>query len=245
MLSDIMEHYGLVREFSNAGYFDTEHHQQIFRELKAAIRSGRLVALTGIVGTGKTTILKRIQKELKQEREILVSKSLSVDKARINLVTLITALLLASIAGVQAQTLKIASIAPEGSVWMVEMRKAAEEIDQRTEGRVKFRFYGGGVQGNDSQVMRKMRIGQLHGATFSAGELGDFAREAEVYSLPMTFDSNEEVLYVRNRMDERLRQALEDAGKVNFGFAGGGFGYMLSNAPIASLEDMKRLPILN
>ncbi len=139
----------------------------------------------------------------------------------------------------QAQTLKIASVAPEGSVWMVEMRKAAAEITRRTEDRVKFRFYGGGVQGNDSQVMRKMRIGQLHGATFSSGELGDYAREAEIYSLPMTFNGQEEVSYVRSRMDDQLRQALEEAGKVNFGFAGGGFGYMLSNEPIASLEDMR------
>lgn len=140
----------------------------------------------------------------------------------------------------QAQALKIASIAPEGSVWMVEMRKAAEEIESRTEGRVTFRFYGGGVQGNDAQVLRKMRIGQLHGATFTMGDLGDFARASEIYALPMTFNDYQEVMYVRERMDARLRQALEDAGKVNFGFSGGGFGYLMSNTPVDSLDDMSR-----
>jgi len=154
-----------------------------------------------------------------------------------SLLVLLSGLWLAAPAG--AQTLKIASIAPEGSVWMVEMRAAAEEISQRTGGRVQFRFYGGGVQGNDSQVLRKLRIGQLHGATFSAGELGDMARATEVYSLPMTFNSIDEVLFVRSRMDPGLRQALEDAGKVNFGFAGGGFGYLMSNTPTGSLADMK------
>lgn len=92
MLSDLMEYYGLSRDFQNAGYFETEEHQKILKELKAAIKSGRLVALYGIVGCGKTTVLRRIQEILVQEKEILLSKSLSVDKGRVNLSTLIMAL---------------------------------------------------------------------------------------------------------------------------------------------------------
>lgn len=150
------------------------------------------------------------------------------------------ALLLLAAAPAGAQTLKIASLAPEGSVWMVEMRKAAEEIEQRTEGRVSFRFYGGGVQGNDAQVQRKMRIGQLHGATFTSGDLGDFSPLAEVYALPMTFNDMDEVRHVRSLLDSRIRQALEDAGKVNFGLAGAGLVYLMSNTPVDSLDDMGR-----
>lgn len=154
---------------------------------------------------------------------------------------LYVALLLALGSGpAAAQTLKISTLAPEGSVWMVEMRKAAEEIEQGTEGRVSFRFYGGGVQGNDAQVRRKMRIGQLHGATFTPGDLGDFSQAAEVYSLPMTFRNMDEVSYVRSKMDGTVRQALEDAGKVNFGLAGAGFVYLMSNSPVDSLDDMSR-----
>jgi len=92
MLSDVMEYYGLTRDFHRAGYFETDHHKQIFKELKAAIKQGKLVALSGIVGCGKTTTLKAIQKELIKEREVLVSKSLSVEKARVTLGTLILAL---------------------------------------------------------------------------------------------------------------------------------------------------------
>lgn len=74
----------------------------------------------------------------------------------------------------QAETLKIATLAPEGSFWMEEMRAGAETIGTRTGGRVQFRFYGGGVQGNDNQVRRKMRTGQLHGGAFSSGGLNGF-----------------------------------------------------------------------
>jgi TRAP-type C4-dicarboxylate transport system substrate-binding protein len=137
-----------------------------------------------------------------------------------------------------AQTLKIATLAPEGSFWMVEMRLGAKEIAERTEGRVNFKFYGGGVQGNDNQVRRKMRIGQLHGATFTSAALGDFSPDSELYSLPMTFRTIEEVKYVRERMDPVLRDLLEQSGMINFGFTGAGFGYLMSNQPVATLEDL-------
>jgi len=92
MLSDVMDYYSLIRNFQGAGYFETEHHQQIFKELKAAIKQGQMVALSGIVGCGKTTTLKAIRDELTREKEVLVSKSLSVEKGQVNLGTLILAL---------------------------------------------------------------------------------------------------------------------------------------------------------
>jgi TRAP-type C4-dicarboxylate transport system substrate-binding protein len=140
---------------------------------------------------------------------------------------------------VAAQTLKIATIAPEGSTWMVEMKAGAEEITNRTEGRVKFRFYGGGVMGTDNQVRRKMRIGQLHGSTFTSGSLAGFAIEADLYSLPLTFRSMDEVLYVRSKMDHYVRDALENAGLVNFGLSGAGQGFLMSNVPVATPQDMR------
>lgn len=92
MLSDVMEHFSLTRDFRGVGYFETENHEQIFKELKVAIKQGQMVALSGIVGSGKTTTLKAIRRELIKENEVLVSKSLSVEKGRVNLGTLILAL---------------------------------------------------------------------------------------------------------------------------------------------------------
>jgi TRAP-type C4-dicarboxylate transport system substrate-binding protein len=135
-----------------------------------------------------------------------------------------------------AQTLKIATIAPEGSSWMSDLRAGAAEIQQRTDGRVKLKFYGGGVQGNDRQVQRKMRTGQLHGGAFTS--MNKFQRDADLYALPLMFNSIDEVRHVRSRLDSVLRQRLEDAGFVNFGFAGGGFAYMMSNRPLRTLDDL-------
>ncbi|AFZ11467.1 AAA ATPase [Crinalium epipsammum PCC 9333] len=92
MLSEVMEHFGLNREFRKSGYYETEHQKQMFKDIKATIYSGHLVALAGIIGCGKTTTLRRLFDVLEKEGKILVSKSLSVDKGRATLQTLIAAL---------------------------------------------------------------------------------------------------------------------------------------------------------
>ena len=140
--------------------------------------------------------------------------------------------------GLPAQTLKIATIAPEGSSWMKDMRGGAKVIEEHTEGRVKFKFYGGGVQGNDKQVQRKMRTGQLHGGAFTSGGMNKFQADADIFALPLSFDTIEEARYVRGELEAELRQRLEDAGYVNFGFAAAGFAYMMSNKPMKTLSDL-------
>jgi TRAP-type C4-dicarboxylate transport system substrate-binding protein len=153
-------------------------------------------------------------------------------------------LLLAGFSSIgHAQTIKLATIAPEGSGWMNDMRSGAREISERTDGRVKIKIYGGGVQGNDKQVVRKMRIGQLHGGAFTSNTLSDFQKNTVLYAMPMVFNNLEEVRYVRDKMDGKLREMLEDAGYVNFGFAGGGFARIMSIRSIANLDDLKNLKV--
>ena len=95
--------------------------------------------------------------------------------------------------------LKIATVAPEGSQWMLDLKAGAKEVEQRTEGRVTFKFYGGGVMGNDKKVLRKIRIGQLHGGIFTANGLTERYRDIALYGLPMVFRSQDEVDYVRKQ----------------------------------------------
>jgi len=92
MLTEVRAHFTLLKDFSRAGYYETDHQKQMFMDIKATICLGRLVAIAGIVGCGKTTTLRRLFNVLEKEGKILVSKSLSVDKARATLATLISAL---------------------------------------------------------------------------------------------------------------------------------------------------------
>jgi len=155
------------------------------------------------------------------------------------LILLSLALLLGGIGQAHAQTLKIATIAPEASDWMMGMRAGAREIKERTDGRVTIKLYGGGVQGSDSQVLRKIRIGQLQGGAFTPSVLSDTYQDIALYNMPMVFNDQAEVDYVRERFDERLITGLEAAGFVSFGFAATGFSVILSNDPVDSVDDLK------
>ena len=89
-----------------------------------------------------------------------------ISRTRSGLLAMVSAIVLGLLLAPSAQALdlKIATIAPEGTVWMKQMRDGSKEIKERTDGRVNFKFFGGGVMGNDKKVMRKIRIGQLQGA---------------------------------------------------------------------------------
>jgi TRAP-type C4-dicarboxylate transport system substrate-binding protein len=142
-------------------------------------------------------------------------------------------------ATLSAATFKIATAAPEGSSWMREMRAGAIEIKQRTDDRVKIKFFAGGVMGNDKSVLRKMRVGQLHGGAFISGSLYRVAPDVNLFSLPLIFRSYAEIDYVRSRMDADLKQAVEKAGFVCFGFAEGGFALLMSQQPVWTIDDVR------
>jgi TRAP-type C4-dicarboxylate transport system substrate-binding protein len=152
---------------------------------------------------------------------------------------LITLLALAIGSAASAATLKIATITPEGSQWMKDMRASAQEIKERTDGRVQIKYYGGGVMGNDSKVLGKIRIGALQGGAFTPAALADIYSDLNVYGMPLVFDSEEEAAYVRERLDRKLQEGLEAAGFVNFGFAAGGFAIVMSNTPVKGFDDLK------
>jgi len=139
-----------------------------------------------------------------------------------------------------AVDIKIATVAPDGSRWIQQMRAGAEEVNTRTAGRVTIKFYPGGVMGNDAQVLRKIRIGQLQGGAFTAGGLGERYGALNLYGIPLLFRSLDEIDAVRSELDRELATGLEEAGFVTFGFIEGGFANVLANEPIHSVEDMRR-----
>jgi TRAP-type C4-dicarboxylate transport system substrate-binding protein len=158
---------------------------------------------------------------------------------RILMFTLLLCVLALPSSGLLARTLKIATLAPAGTTWMEEMRKGAKEVTERTADRVKFKFYPGGVMGNDMSMLRKMRVGQLHGAALTSGGLAEIYKDSWIYTLPLLFRDYREVDYVRERVDPLLREGLESKGFVALGISEGGFAYMMGNEPLKTVDDLK------
>lgn len=140
----------------------------------------------------------------------------------------------------EAQTLKIAIPVPEGTVWMRTMRNVADAVHQRTDRRVRLKFYPGGVMGPDQLVLRKMRVGQLHGGAVLAGAMAQIYPDIQLYSQPMLFRSYEEVAYVRSQIDPQLIRGLVQRHFLTFGIAEGGFVYLMSKNPLRRIEDLRK-----
>jgi len=141
----------------------------------------------------------------------------------------------------QAKNYKIATISPDGLSWMKKLRVGVKEIENQTEGRVKFKIYPGGVMGDDYVVLRKMRIGQLHGGAFAAGSLTRFYPDLQIYNLPLQFQSFDEVDYIRERMDQRIIDGLKRGGLSSFALTETGFAYLLSKDPVIGVEALGKL----
>ena len=135
--------------------------------------------------------------------------------------------------------LKFATLAPPGSAWMNLLEEWGDEVRNRSEGRLRFKFYPGGVQGDEPEVLKKMRFNQLQGGAFTGYGIGRMYSPARVMELPFLFRNVEEIDHVRAHFMPEFRQGFRDNGYELVGWMEVGFVHMFSKEPIHSLEDMK------
>ena len=134
--------------------------------------------------------------------------------------------------------IKVATLAPDGSTWMKTMRAIDTDVRKRTENRVGFKFFPGGVQGDEKDVIRKMRNGQIHGAAFTGFGLGSIVSEVRVLELPFMFDSLEELDHVRAQTGDYYAKAFADKGYEVLGWTDVGFVYLFTRMPVRAPADM-------
>lgn len=154
----------------------------------------------------------------------------------------LSALLLAGALPAAAQTvIKFATLAPDGSTWMKAMRQFTEETTAKTAGRVKFKIYAGGVSGEDKDVVRKIRLGQLHAGGFTGVGIGEVAPAARLLDTPFLFKSAAEIDHVYKTMDADFRKIFESHGYVLLGWAEVGNVNIFSNTPVTKPEDLRNV----
>ena len=129
-----------------------------------------------------------------------------------SLVLTLAAALAAS--GASAAVLKFATLAPEGTDAMRAMNEIDKEVQARTGGALKFKMYAGGKQGEDKDIVRKIRAGQLQAGGFTGVGLGEVAPLVRVLDAPWLFRDHAEVDHV-HEVRPRLREG--DGGYVLLG----------------------------
>lgn len=143
-----------------------------------------------------------------------------------------------------ALTLKVGVLTPEGTNWANNLKKMAKAIKKETNGEVKVKFYFGGSQGDEPDVLRKIRVGQLHGGVFTAKTLGDINGDVRVLELPFTFfHDRTKVLKAMDDLTPFLNTSINKSGFENLGFFDIGMVYFVSKNKIASLDNLKGVKI--
>jgi TRAP-type C4-dicarboxylate transport system substrate-binding protein len=140
-------------------------------------------------------------------------------------------------AGAQ-ENLKIATLAPEGSSWMNLLHDWGKAVEEKTAGKVRVKFYAGGVAGDERDAVRKMRLGQINGAVVTSIGLGLIQSEVRVLELPMLIANYDELDFVRNKLDADIRKKFEDKGYVLLSWGDVGPVHLFSNVPIKGKADL-------
>lgn len=141
-------------------------------------------------------------------------------------------------------TLKIATLAPDGTNWAETLKKLSKELNEKTDGEVKLKMYFGGSQGDEPDVLRKVRVGQLHGGIFTGKTLGDVNGDVRVMELPFTFDGNrQKALSTMLNMAPFFEKGFEKGQFMNLGFFEIGIVYFVSQKKTDNLEMLKGLKI--
>ena len=135
--------------------------------------------------------------------------------------------------------IKFSTLAPEGSSWMKVMRMLEKELKSATGGEVGFKFYPGGVSGDEIDVIRKMRIGQVHAAGFTGVGLGEILPEVRVLDLPFLFRNDKEIAHIYEKMNDYFAGRFEEKGYVLLGWVPVGWIHFFSSEPVTSVASLR------
>ena len=150
-------------------------------------------------------------------------------------------LLLSQPALSQKYKIKFASLAPRGSTWLNVMEEFDAAVREQTNGQVGFKMYPGGIMGDDKNVLRKIRLGQLHSAGFTGVGMGEILPEVRILDTPFLFQNSAEVDFITEKFNQRFADAFAAKNFILLGWAEVGQVYVFSETPIRARDDIKRV----
>jgi TRAP-type C4-dicarboxylate transport system substrate-binding protein len=139
--------------------------------------------------------------------------------------------------------IKLATVVPEGSVWDKNVRQMGADWKAATGDRVSVTVFSGGSQGDESTVLRKMRLDALQAAAFTAVGLGSIDASFNVFDVPFFFESYDELNYVTEKLTPTIRKRVEAKGFVLLNWGHGGWTQVFTKRPVQSVADLKGIKL--
>jgi len=161
---------------------------------------------------------------------------------RMNRFLLIVALFL-SIGLSRKTVVKLATLAPEGTEWHGMLLEMGQEWKKQSKKSVHLRVYPGGVIGDERDMVRKMRIGQIHAAAITTEGLSEIVPDFSAYYVPLAFQNSEEVMSVTESLLPNLEKQLDEQGFKLLHIGELGWAYWFTSKPIKTPDDLKSMKI--
>ena len=143
-----------------------------------------------------------------------------------------------------ATSIKVGVLIPEGTGWAKAIKNMASEIKDKTKGNVELKIYYGGAQGDEQDVLRKIRIGQLHGGIFTGKTLGEINGDVRIMEIPFTFNNRrDKALKTLQNLTPFFNQNFEKNKFKSLSTFEVGQIYLVSQKKVSDLNGIKSLKI--
>ncbi len=156
------------------------------------------------------------------------------------LILALAACIFAPLAPAQPVVINLGTLAPQGSFWHQVFLDMGEQWRNTSQGRVKLRIYPGGVQGDEPDMLKRLRVGQLQSAALSHAGLGEIEPAFRCLQTPMMFQSYEELDYVHQRIAPRLEKLMEARGFIVLNWGEVGWVHFFTNIRTTRLSDLRK-----
>jgi TRAP-type transport system periplasmic protein len=145
----------------------------------------------------------------------------------------------------QEIVIKLGTLAPVGSPWHLLLKEGAQAFTATSGGRVTLRIFAGGTMGNEGDMVKKMRIGQLHAAALSTVGLHEITPEPLALDLPLLVQNREELTHLLEKIGPKLEAKLLEKGYVVMNWSEIGFTRFFSTKARPTLAEMRQSKVFS
>jgi TRAP-type C4-dicarboxylate transport system substrate-binding protein len=142
-----------------------------------------------------------------------------------------------------SQVIKLGTVAPEGSPWHDTLQEVAQQWQDLSDGRVTVRIYAGGVAGDETDMLRKIRIGQLHATALTSLTLINIIPDIEALTFPMFIRTQGEFDYVMEKLAPEFEARLAEKGFKVLTWSTAGWAHFFAKKPVVRPDDMRKLRV--
>lgn len=140
-----------------------------------------------------------------------------------------------------SQVIKLGTVAPEGSPWHDALLEVAQQWKELSNGSVTVRIYAGGVAGDEKDMLRKIRIGQLHATALTSLTLIDIVPDIEAITFPLFIRTDRELDYVMDRLAPEFEARLAEKGFKVLTWSTAGWSRFFTKEPVTKPADMRKM----